>query len=420
MAVCLALAFPGCSRPPAPTKTPLTKTADPSDLGLSVTERATLQSSANASIESVAFSRDGKELAIAQVAFTRRANRQSFFDYPWDHTGILETFRVGKFTLTDRVTSRNRPECFCVAPVAQSPTESTGNEESFIVVRWLLYTPREITIASGRTGRVIRSVNYEPTFPFSLYPMFPINSVAVAPNGSMVAVAVGAGDSGHALRGEVVVWNLATGEEQLRVYSTHTAFFGVAFSPDGRLVAATGGTYVAVTGGKGAYRGELRCWELATGKLLFETEAPISLGCIAFSPDGRTIAAGHCGAVRFYRTSDGRQFDLHRFVPSDRAGWCGVEALAFSPDGRLLAAGVGSYGARGGNWGELLMLDLASKQAASVGFRGHPHPVTCLAFSPNGRWLAGGSSDGVPKVFFVKPLVPAGEVGEQRPAGPEE
>ena len=87
-------------------------------------------------------------------------------------------------------------------------------------------------------------MNYEPTYPFSLYPMFPINGVAVASNGAMVAAAVGAGDSAHPSRGEVIVWNFATGDEQLRIPSTEIAFSAVAFSPDGNTLASASGNSV--------------------------------------------------------------------------------------------------------------------------------------------------------------------------------
>jgi WD40 repeat protein len=74
--------------------------------------------------------------------------------------------------------------------------------------------------------------------------------------------------------------------------------------------------------------------------------------------------------------------------------------VAFSPDGRFLAAGVGSQD-RAGGWGELRLLDIPSKRAATVGFPGHSDPVNSVAFSPDGKWLAGGTYDGSLRVFSV-------------------
>ncbi len=436
---CLAVSIPGCSQSAATSKT-----LGPSDLGLSVTQRARLREPAEpayASIASMAFSRDGKELAITRVQAALRSQQTSSAHPSLEYTSILETFRVRDFTRTGIITSAGCDKRFHVLVAPHTKAGGSDDVDPFMVVRGAFYCPKEITVASGKND-VIRSLRFEPRLTFTHEPSFPPNGVAVAPNSQRVAVALG-GDHDQDLKtpchGEVILWNFATGEQQLRFHSTDVAFFAVAFSPDGRLFAAAGGTYVGNRNGKEVYRGELRCWDLTTGKLLFKTESPTSLRCIAFSPDGRTIAAGGIwGTVRFYRATDGGEYASHQFVPlaatarseqapdgrqddsRDSAPVTGsplilLDAVAFSPDGTFLAAGVGSYN-RGASWGEVRMLDIANKRSATVGFQRHAHPVTCVAFSPNGNWLAAGTPDGFLRVFSVKPLTPVSDRAGKQPA----
>ena len=128
-------------------------------------------------------------------------------------------------------------------------------------------------------------------------------------------------------------------------------------------------------------------WDVATRKRLLEDPLPVKVGgvhSVAFSPDGKTLAAGYsparrrCGAV-------GRghpQTPPGGSPPRDEGG---VESVAFSPDGKTLAAGYVGATAAGwccGTWRpERLPEDpLPVKE-------GYVHSV---AFSPDGKTLAAG------------------------------
>jgi WD40 repeat protein/serine/threonine protein kinase/Flp pilus assembly protein TadD len=116
--------------------------------------------------------------------------------------------------------------------------------------------------------------------------------------------------------------------------------------------------------------------------------------CVAFSPDGRTLAvADGSSRVGLWDATSGQQ----RAVLEGHTA--GVRTLAFSPDGRLLATG-----AEGGDR-TVRVWDLGTRRERAI-FRGHSQPVTCVAFSPDGKTLASGSADKTVKLW--DPAAPSG------------
>lgn len=99
----------------------------------------------------------------------------------------------------------------------------------------------------------------------------------------------------------------------------------VAFSPDGRTLA-TGGDIVVL-------------WDVVSGEELHRLPGEVWAASVVFSPDGRTLfTAGHKDAIRLWEVATGRErrrFSGHR---DDGLSWC-VHVLAVSPDGDLLASG---------------------------------------------------------------------------------
>ena len=204
-----------------------------------------------------------------------------------------------------------------------------------------------------------------------------VGSVAFSPDGRLLA----AGDRA----GRILLWDVGR-EEVIATLKEEFADIAVAFSPDGRLVA-TGTSPL----GQSAWGGRVRLWDVATRKAVATLELA-SIGdvsSVSFSPDGTTLAAG---LVRLEGNDSGRVLLLDGATLEEIAilGWEGwdVTSLAFSPDGATLAAGLERWDDSGGS-GRVLLLDGATlEEIATPGWEGHM--VRSLAFSPDATTLAVG------------------------------
>ena len=206
----------------------------------------------------------------------------------------------------------------------------------------------------------------------------PVSSVAFSPDGRIVA----AGDSA----GTVIVWDLADPARLRHVLAAHAgSVSSVAFSPDGRTLAT------------GSFDGRVILWDLADLTRLRQFLVPRagSVFSVAFSPDGHTVAAGDsAGIVIVWDLADPARPQQLRSSQTGRAG--SVFSVAFSPDGRALATANDD--------GTVLLWNLADSTRPQHSLAGHTSSVNSVAFAPDGRTLATASDDGTATLWDLTDL----------------
>jgi WD40 repeat protein len=181
------------------------------------------------------------------------------------------------------------------------------------------------------------------TSPVSLPPTFsPDGRLALEnlyesrPAGAAPAAGRGAPAGGGLTLAGVLLSEVATGREVLRLRQPD-GFNGLsALAPDGRsLLTVTSRREGEGDGGR--YDNTLHFWELATGKERLTLSCGPSrrwLQQVAYAPDGRTLATASAdNTIQLWDLMAAKE--LPRRVAPDT--W--VNCLAFSPDGRSLASG---------------------------------------------------------------------------------
>ncbi len=159
-----------------------------------------------------------------------------------------------------------------------------------------------------------------------------------------------------------------------------SAVHSVAFSPAGRTVAA------------GDEAGDVVLWDTGTGKRLATLAYSEGGGVrsLAFSPDGKTLAAGNDnGDVVLWDTVTGKRLatvnDPEEFGPYS-AGLRNVYSVAFSPKGKLLAAGDEA--------GDVVLWDTVTGKRLATVTDPERAFAESVAFSPDGKLFAAGDDFG--------------------------
>ncbi len=188
-----------------------------------------------------------------------------------------------------------------------------------------------------------------------------ITGVAFSPNGKIIAY-----EAGNA----VVLSDVQT-QRRVRILRGNAplASEAVAFSPDGSALAT------------GTMNGNVIVWDPSTGARRYMlTGMTGSVSGVAFSPDGKTLAASGQAQTVLWDVGTGRRL---RTLPD------GGPSVAFNPDGRVLA--TAPFLDRIVLWDP----NTGRRLRTLTGLRSRERDfVVSLAFSPNGKLIASGQYQG--------------------------
>jgi len=159
---------------------------------------------------------------------------------------------------------------------------------------------------------------------------------------------------------------------------------GMAFSNDGRFLATT------------EPGGAAKVWDVAGGKLLQTHNLRFKTICRpAFRPDGQRVAWALSDQERNLHSVQVWDWSESQALLTLAGHTARVNAVAFHPDGRHLASGSSDR--------TVVIWDTVTGREVLT-LRGHTGNVLRLAFSPNGRSLASADEDGTMKVWETSSL----------------
>jgi WD40 repeat protein len=204
-----------------------------------------------------------------------------------------------------------------------------------------------------------------------------VRSIAFAPDGKQVAVAMGHSTTVKTDDPVIVVCDSQTGNVLTELRGHQDGIFALTFTPDGRQI---------LSGGRDR---SLRRWDARTGELL-ETVAPTPAGrmlfCVRFSADGQRVAfASHPQGLFLAKVPESLSWTSilataqHVYKIESEDDW-----IAFSPDGAQLAWTTRVWQ---GDVGHLFVVDAQSGDVIAHQERPGGNPASCVDYNPSSARL---------------------------------
>lgn len=227
---------------------------------------------------------------------------------------------------------------------------------------------KEVRLIDPATGKLVATLPGESE---------DVRAVAFSADGRLLAAAGGQPGRG----GEVKIWD-AEKRAPLRTITGHAdCIYTVAFAPDGKSLATA------------SYDKLIKLWDVDSGKEIRTLKDHIdAVYALAFAPDGkRLVSASADRGVKIWDTASGERL----YTLSEATD--GLNTLALDPQGKRVAAAgldrtirIWSLDEKGGT----LLTSLIA----------HEDAILQLAWSPDGKYLISSSADKEVKIFNAADL----------------
>jgi WD40 repeat protein len=203
-------------------------------------------------------------------------------------------------------------------------------------------------------------------------------SLAYSPDGKFLAAGTG--------NNELVIWDVTNGNTANPQEAPKTPVQVMAFSPDGKSMAFSGGTCSVI-----------RIIDFKKGKDIHPSQGhQAAISQVALASNGKVLASlGEDHLLILWDLTNGKELRRLEMPGMDQPGVPVSGAIEFAPDGKHFAVSWANQ--------QLTLYETATgKEVRTYGDKDNPVGVMNVAFTPDGKSVAGVCGDGVVRFWDVR------------------